>query len=434
MTPLLSCRASEALRRACPVLDTGESMKQMQKEKEVVISRTIWSFIARKSKKGGMKKINNVFLLCITAFIFITLMMSVGGCATVQTKETKDEISNLSFSHDGKKVLFDRCRDEGCQIQVYDLETGELAAYQSPANERWTMAKQSYDGKKIVFSVIPIVGEDLDLTQMQIGIMNTDGKNYKKLTSEPMPKLYPVFSNSGKKILYVKAGFMRKQGRTPSTKYDAWEMDIATGQETRLTYFEYFSMDSVNYFPGDDKIFYIAESPFAFPGLDLPKDDIKKALQMIAEEAAKRKVYLVGMLTIKKGDLFPERPYYNFEKGHPPLRPLLSRDGTKLYFEPGGKSAFYLYSPDGNHQHLGQSGGSVNSAAISSDGEWLGSITVKAGINIYRAQDGKKKVELDLPCVFKEDETGERIKRQREKLYGEKFTMIPKMPSRIINR
>jgi len=351
-----------------------------------------------------------------------------------QTKKIYDEIDNLSFSYDSKKVFFDRCRAEGCQIQVYDLETGELAAYQSPKNERWTMAKQSYDGKKVVFSVIPILENHLDLKQMQIGIMDIDGKNYKKLTSDPMPKLYPVFSNSGKKILYVKAGFMRKQGRTPSTKYDAWEMDIATGQETRLTYFEYFSMDSVNYFPGDDKIFYIADSPFAFPGLDLPKDDIKKALKMIAEEAAKRKIYLVGLLTIKKGDLFPERPYYRFEKGHPPIRTLQSRDGTKLYFEPGGKSGFYLYSPDGNHKHLGQSGGGINSAAISPDGELLGAITVKSAINIYRAQDGKMKVELDLPCVFKEDENGERIKRQREKLYGEKYTMIPEIPSRIINR
>ena len=381
-----------------------------------------------------MKRINKVFLLFITAFIFITLIIPVVGCATVQAKEIKDEIDNLSFSHDGKKVFFDRCRDDGCQIQVYDLETGELAAYQSPANERWTMARQSYDGKKIVFSVIPIVGNDLDLTQMQIGIMDTDGKNYKKLTSDPMPKIYPTFSNSGKKILYVKAGFMRKQGRTPSTKYDAWEMDIATGQETRLTYFEYFSMDSVNYFPGDDKIFYIADSPFAFPGLELPKDDIKKALQMIAEEAAKRKIYLVGLLTIKKGDLFPERPYYNFEKGHPPIRTLLSRDGTKLYFEPGGKDGFYLYSPDGNHKHLGKSGGDTNSVAISPDGELLGSITVKSAIYIYRAQDGKHKIELYLPSVPQKIENWTNIKKQRLSLYDEKYTMIPERPSRIINR
>ena len=349
----------------------------------------------------------------------------------MQTKEIKDEISNLSFSHDGKKVLFDRCRDEGCQKQVYDLETGELAAYQSPANERWTMARQSYDGKKIVFSVIPIVGNNLDLTQMQIGIMDTDGKNYKKLTSDPMPKIYPTFSHSGKKILYVKAGRIRKQGRTPASDYDAWEMDIATGKETRLTYFKYFHMAGVSYFPGDEKILYEALGPFAFPGLNLPEDS-SKALNMIAEEAAKRKIYLVGLLTIKKGDLFPERPYYLFEEGHPPEHPLLSNDG-KLFFTPAGKSKLYLYSPDGNHKHVG-GGGDINSAAISPDGELLGNIVVKKEIYIYTIQDGKQKVELYLPCVPKTIENWSNIKKQRESLYGEKTTMLPERPSRILNR
>ena len=141
------------------------------------------------------KSISKAVLHCLTTFIFITLMISVGGCATMQTKETKDEISNLSFSHDGKKVLFDRCRDESCQIQVYDLETGELAAYQSPVNERWTMGKYSYDGKRITFSVIPrkpLGG--LELGEMQITVMDADGKNLKKVTTGPGAKLYPTFS------------------------------------------------------------------------------------------------------------------------------------------------------------------------------------------------------------------------------------------------
>src|SRR5664280_825642 len=390
MTPLLSCRASEALRRACPVLDTGESMKQMQKEKEVVISRAIWSFIARKSKESGMKKINTVFLLFITTFILITLMISVGECATVQTKETKDEISNLSFSYDGKKVLFDRCRDEGCQIQVYDLETGELAAYQSPANERWTMAKQSYDGKKIVFSVIPEGEKYLDLTQMQIAVMDVDGKNYKKLTSDPLPKIYPTFSHSGKKILYVKAGRIRKQGRTPASDYDAWEVDIETGKETRLTKFEYMYMSSVCYFPDDERFLYQAEGPFAFPGLDFHKDaegrfqDVKAALAMIGEEAHKRKIHLVGTLVMKRGDLFPQSPYV-FDEFNP-KRPLLSKDGTRLFVEAAGESGkFYLYSPDGNHR-LVHHAGSVDSVAISPDGALLG-ICRNDSIFVMRVSD-----------------------------------------------
>jgi hypothetical protein len=215
-------------------------------------------------------------------------------------------------------------------------------------------------------------------------------------------------------------------------------VDIGTGKETRLTNFEYMYMNSVCYFPDDEKFLYQAEGPFAFPGLKFPKDaegrfqDVNAALAMIGEEAHKRKIYLVGILTMKRGDLFPQRPYV-FDEFNP-KSPLLSKDGTRLFVEAAGESGkFYLYSPDGNHKHVG-GGGSVESAAISPDGELLGAIVVKAAINIYRTQDGKMKVELDLPCAFKEDENGERIKRQREKLYGEKYTMIPEIPSRIINR
>jgi hypothetical protein len=347
----------------------------------------------------------------------------MGECATVQAKEKeiKDEISNLSFSYDGKKVLFDRCRDDGCQIQVYDLETGELAAYQSPANERWTMARESYDGKKIVFPVIPIAGDDLNIKQMQIGIMDVDGKNYKKLTSDPFPKIYPTFSHSGKKVLYVKAGRIRKQGRTPASEYDAWEMDIATGKETRLTYFKYFHMAGVSYFPGDEKILYEAEGPFAFPGLDLP-DDINKALEMIGKEAAKRKIYLVGLLTIKRGDLFPQSPYNHFEKGNPPIRPLLSKDGTKLFFEAAAKSGkYYLYSPDGNHKHVG-GGGSIDSVAISPDEKYLGTQS-RDRILISRMADGSVYLSILLP---KYQISNEQLRKKPQ------LKMLPETPSVII--
>ena len=346
-----------------------------------------------------------------------------------EKKEIKDEINNLSFSYDGKKVFFDRCRDEDCQIQIYDLETGELAAYQSPANEQWTMAKQSYDGKKIVFSVIPIVGNNLDLTQMQIGIMDTDGKNYRKLTSVPMPKLYPTFSHSGNKVLYVKAGRIRKEGRTPASDYDAWEMDIKTGKETRLTYFEYMYMSSVCYFPDDEKFLYQAEGPFSFPGLKFLKDeedrfqDVKAALAMIGEEAHKRKIHIVGTLVMKRGDLFPQRPYV-FDEFNP-KRPLLSKDGTCLFVEAVAHSGkFYQYSPDGNHKHVG-GGGSVCSAAISPDGEYLGVIAAGVGIHIYRVQDNVHKERIYVPTPRSEgfDYNG-----------LPKFKLLSKKPSKIINK
>ena len=95
--------------------------------------------------------------------------------------------------------------------------------------------------------------------------------------------------------MYVKAGRIRKQGRTPASDYDAWEVDIKTGKETRLTNFEYMYMSSVCYFPDDESFLYHAEGPFAFPGLKFPKNaegrfkDAKAALATIGEEAHRGK-------------------------------------------------------------------------------------------------------------------------------------------------
>jgi hypothetical protein len=130
-------------------------------------SSIINRFIRLISTLDFQTSIKKTVLYFITTFILINMMTYTGGCFAM--REPEDTISNLSFSHDGKNVVFDRCKDEGCQIQVYNLETGELAAYQSPNNERWTMGKYSYDGKRITFSVIPqkpLGG--LELGEMQI--------------------------------------------------------------------------------------------------------------------------------------------------------------------------------------------------------------------------------------------------------------------------
>jgi hypothetical protein len=378
-------------------------------------------------KRRTLSKI--LYILCFL-LIPVLLTTTIGGCATVQTKEIKDEINNLSFSHDGKKVIFDRCRNRDCQIQVYDLETGELAAYKSPSNEQWTMGKYSDDGKKIVFSIFPADKKYIDLTQMQIGVIDVDGQNFKKLTSSPFPKIYPTFSHSGKKVLYVKAGRIRKQGRTPAGDYDAWEVDVATGKETRLTYFEYMSMNSLFYFPDDERFLYQADDPFAFPGLEFPKDnegrfkDIETAMKMIDQESEKRKVPLFGILTMKKGDLFPQRTYSLFKEGHPPISPLLSKDGTKLFFEAAGEAgALYLYSSDGNHKFIVR-GGSVDSWALSPDGGYLG-INYRSCIFITRISDG-----MDYRSIFLR-----RFKNWEEGVRKNSgLRLMPDQALRIINR
>ena len=338
--------------------------------------------------------------------------------------DDKDSISELSFNHDGKKVVFDRCKNEGCQIQVYDLETGELAAYQSPKGERWTMGKYSYDGKRIAFSVIPIKPKGgLDLGAMQIAVMDADGKNFKKVTSGPGAKLYPAFSHRGKKILYARAARIRETGGTPAAQYDAWEVNLETGQQTQLTFFQYYYMSNLTYFPDGERFIYYGENPSVFEGAYADQSAFRDKLGDIGKQG-KGIHYVVVM---KGKELIPNP--YKFPPKTRPKRPLLSKDGNTLIYEKSMSAGkFFQYSEDGKHRLAGE-GGSVNSAAISPDGELLGMITVNLNIHIFSVQNGKRQTILYIPYAKKKIVNWEEAYKGSEYLYR----MVPEMPSRILN-
>ncbi len=393
----------------------------MRKSNSTKINRFI-RLISTTDLRTSIKK---AALCCITVFIFINVMTFTGGCFAM--RESEDTISNLSFSHDGKKVVFDRCKNDGCQIQIYDLETGELAAYQSPKNERWTMGKYSYDGKRIAFSVIPVkFTGGLDLGEMQIAILDSDGKNLKKITTGLGAKLYPAFSHNGKKILYACAARIRESGRTPAANYDAWEVDLATGKQTRLTFFEYFYMGNLTYFPDDERFIYFGELPSVFDGIRSFSDADKFKEKMI--ELGRKGMNIIGVVVMKGKEMIP-RPYH-FPPKTFAKKPLLSKDGSTLIYEKSESGKFYLYSTDGNHRLVG-SGGSVNAAAISPDGELLGIISTS--LHIFTVRDGKQKQILYLPSAPKTIENWPKdLKYEAERLHVE-FKMIPEKPSRIVN-
>lgn len=354
----------------------------------------------------------------------------------------EDTISNLSFSHDGKSVVFDRCREGNCQIQVYNLETGELAAYQSPKGERWTMGKYSYDGKKITFSVIPfkspnglklvdtissvIKGEMIDLNNMQIAVMDADGKNFRKVTAGPGAKLYPAFSHDGKKILYACAAYIRKKGKTPAAQYDAWEVNLGTGEQTQLTFFKYFYMSNLTYFPDDERFIYYGELPEAFPG---ERYGYQGSFENMMFQMAREGKGIHGLVVMKGKELIPN-PYHFPEKTHP-KKPLLSKDGSVLIYEKDlSAGKFYLYSEDANHRLVVDCGPSV-SAAISPGCELFAMISSGGKtIDTFTLQDGKRKHILYLSYAPKTIENFEIYMRKRQDIHR----MIPDKPSCILNR
>lgn len=327
--------------------------------------------------------------------IFVALLLFI-GCPD---EKERDRIVTVSLSPDDKNLLFDRRIDDGLQlINSYNLETNELIAYQPRPNETWGFAKYSDDGKNIVFCIFTKKGKYFDLKNTQLGIMEPDGKNFRKITDSIGLKTYPSFSHSGKKVIFCKAGKIRESGKTPAADYDIYDVDIITGKETRLTWFKFFSISNPTYFPDDETIiFHATSTPGMFP--DIAENDGKAIWKRKKKLDAKglqyfhhtgENIYIVkkGARILPKPFLFNESdnidPFIDYQAGA--SDPLLSRDGEQIYFRAstdraGRKfaegSQYYQYSKDRKHRRVTNINPNVTpsnhitSATLSPDGKSL---------------------------------------------------------------
>ena len=347
-----------------------------------------------------MKKILVVImamLFCFTPFV---------GCATMDKEKNKDSIGSISLSPDGRKILFHRSQGGNpyYMIQVYDLQTGELSAYRSPDGEEWNDARYSFDGKSIVFRITPHKENQRDIANSQIAIMTPDGRKVREITSSTGFKGYPSFSHAGKKVIYIKSGIIRKEGKTPAADYDIYEVDLETGKETRLTWFKFFMMSPPYYLPDDKTFMFSAESPFAYPGS--PSNDYKSMEKIRAEIKAKYKDNNIFLMHGNEKVLKPYVEYYK-ESDHP----LLSADGSILIFrglayKPDGRGdweQFFQHATDGKHRRITNlHATSIWSGAISNDGALLAVVYDAAPereirrIVIYQVKDGTSR-EITLP-------------------------------------
>jgi hypothetical protein len=262
---------------------------------------------------------------------------------------------------------------------------------------------------------------------MQIAVMDADGKNYKKVTTGPGAKLYPTFSHNGKKILYACAAYIREKGKTPAAQYDAWEVNLETGGQTQLTFFKYFYMGNLTYFPDDERYIYYGELPEVFEGVKSYQNETAFKQKMI--ELGQKGMGIHAVVVMKGKEMIPK--IYNFGDKVVPEKPLLSQDGSVLIFEKAASAGkFYQYSPDGNHRLAVHAGPSV-SAAISPDGELFAIIAASsATIDTFTVRDGKRKQIFYVTYAKKKIVNWEEAYRGSESLYR----IIPEKPSRILNK
>ena len=374
--------------------------------------------------KRFYQKLINRTVLIIPCFVFIIFLFlstsTLIGCATMDNGKY-DYIINVSFSPDGKKILFNRRNDDRIfMIHVYDLESGELIAYQSPVGEEWSFARYSFDGKHIVFTIIPYNKHQEDIADTQIAVMDTDGKNVRKITNTTGFKLYPSFSHSGRKIIFARADKIReKGGRTPVADYDVYEVDVETGRETRLTQFKFYQISNPYYFPDDKTFIFWGDTPFSYTGTftgilpaatekmckELKSKYQNNSIYVMQGSEKELKPYLVMSDYGKKFKLYDKSYEYS-------RLPSLSTDGAVLVFaaqgyKPDGSGDWeqiFQYSSDGNHRRITHLNAKpIWDVSVSSKGDLIAVIHNDASsqkinnIVIYRVSDGTIYKEITLP-------------------------------------
>jgi Tol biopolymer transport system component len=357
-----------------------------------------------------MKKILVVIMTMLFCF------MPFAGCANNMDKGKQDVIREISFSPDGKKLIFDR-RNAGRpgMIHVYDLATGELSAYQTLKGERWFHPRYSFDGKHIVFIKMPLIDGKDNPENTQIAIMDSDGKNAREITNTKGFKVYPSFSHSGKKIIFARPDVLREKGsRTPAADYDVYEVDVETGQEARLTHFRFYEMSRPYYFPDDKTFVFWGDPPLSYP--NVPDSDTALMKKICRELRAKYQYNSIYVMQANANELKPYLVMPDYQKkfkdyvadSESSRLPSLSADGSVLVFMSIGYRSdgsaegyqLYQYSADGNHRritHLPLT--SIISQSVSSSGEQLAVVygeQTKNKIIIYQVKDGKSR-EITLP-------------------------------------
>jgi hypothetical protein len=276
-----------------------------------------------------MKTFLELFRKLVTAMgqgLLVVLTVSVCQAgSTTATKEVK--ITNgLSFSPDNTKLLLDRCvQKQSCAISVYELSTGQWSEYRPPQNEWWMMARYSDDGQKIVFVKIPrTVGQSpIPYERMKIATMNPDGSEVRTITNHASPKVFPSFSHTGDKIIYIQSGRIQPTRGYPTAKHDVYEVEVATGKVTQLTHFAFSEMDQPSYLPDDQQFIFSADYPTSFPGLTE-----YKAIEIKRKEfAAKYRENTIFIMGPHNQELKPI-----LMQGEDSGYPRITRDGKTLRF------------------------------------------------------------------------------------------------------
>lgn len=223
-----------------------------------------------------------VYLFVSRHVRWLPALLLVAVAAIARADETQSATANIneftygspSFSPDSQKLVFDRCTSAGkCAIHILNITTNTLTYLQAPEDQVWFSGKLSPSGQQIVFVAVPLrengtlMYGNRDYENVQIAIMDSDGRNFRMLTSGAGYKSAPNFSWSGKKVVFVQGELRNPGSKTLAAKNDAYEIDLETISVRQITDSKFFQMGRPSYLPSDTALVVDADAPSRVSGV-----------------------------------------------------------------------------------------------------------------------------------------------------------------------
>ena len=126
------------------------------------------------------------------------------------------------------QIAFSSDRDGNFEIYVMDTDGKNQRRLTEHPGADWEPS-WSPDGKRIAFTSTE--AEDIDRKRPRIYVMDADGKNRRKLSNEFVAKWHPSWSPDGRRIAFTSTGVMEIVGGP----WDIYVMDADGGNKQRLS-------------------------------------------------------------------------------------------------------------------------------------------------------------------------------------------------------
>jgi Tol biopolymer transport system component len=254
---------------------------------------------------------NPIIVLASAAALIILAVCHVAAGEIQLT--SNEEIDSFAVSPDGNRIIFNKKKDNP-NLLLRTLEDGTTTIIAAPSNRTWHMARWSPAGDQVVVTSAASPNRIYDMNDMQIAIVNITSGASQTLTAGPGVRIFPFYSPDGKSIFYFK-GRVRKSGMTPAAGYDLYKIDIAGGNEQRLTNQEFYQASGGDSLPGTDVVVFVGVGGKDYHALEREKrwgatSEELNSLYLYHSNEARLERIVTGMIATsrpkfsKEGDVY----------------------------------------------------------------------------------------------------------------------------------